>query len=74
MRVRSTVSVRRMGVGGARLGSSQWGGGKQGRKSTSWESWRRLRLRQRKDKKEERNEGIRERESTFNFKMGEGET
>ena len=74
MRVRSTVSVRRMGVGGARLGSSQWGGGKQGRKSTSWESWRRLRLRQRKEKKEERNEGGEEleRESTFNFKMGEG--
>ena len=38
MRVRSTVSVGWMEVGGARLGSSQWGG-EQGRDSTSWENW-----------------------------------
>ena len=38
MRVRSTVSAGWMEVGGARLGSSQWGG-EQGRDSISWENW-----------------------------------
>ena len=38
MRVRSSVSVGWMEVGGARLGNSQWGG-EQGRDSTSWENW-----------------------------------
>ena len=39
MRVRSTVSVGWMEVGGARLGSSQWGG-RPRRESTSWENSR----------------------------------
>ena len=39
MRVRSTVSVGWMEVGGARLGSSQWEG-ELGRESTSWENSR----------------------------------
>ena len=39
MRVRSTVSAGWMEVGGARLGSSQWGG-RPRRESTSWENSR----------------------------------